>query len=240
MRITTQLSIVLLFIASFSANAQFKRVTGNGNEITVNKTVGNFDKLSVSGSFDVDLIKGNAGDITIKAESNLMDYLDIKVENGILEIGFKRGTNIKTRKTIQITVAFEKIESVKLSGSGAVICKDPIEGTDLSLSLSGSGNVKMNVAVENLNSNISGSGNMNIVGTATDYSCAISGSGNTNAEDLATKTVNAKISGSGNVKVNVANEIYAKSSGSGNIMYTGNPTIVKATSSGSGSIQKRN
>jgi hypothetical protein len=70
-------------------------------------------------------------------------------------------------------------------------------------------------------------------------SCAISGSGNIKTTDLTANIVNAKIAGSGNIKVHAVNEINAQSSGSGNIIYTGNPTIIKSNSSGSGSIQKR-
>jgi hypothetical protein len=240
MKITTKFSITFLLLLSFTANAQFKKITGNGDLITNNRTVENFDKLTVSGSFDVELMKGTEGAITIKAESNLMEYIETTVENGVLKISFKNGINIRNHKNIQITVAFHEIDGVKLSGSGEVICNDTIEGTNLDVGLSGSGNLKMNVAVTNLSSIISGSGNINLSGNTDNFSCSISGSGNTNAADLKTNIVTAKISGSGNVKVYAENEIQAKTSGSGNIIYTGNPTIVKATSSGSGSIQKRN
>jgi len=81
---------------------------------------------------------------------------------------------------------------------------------------------------------------MSLTGNSNNFSTGISGSGNMNAQKLTAQVVNAKISGSGNVKVNAVNEINAKTSGSGNIIYSGNPTIIKANSSGSGSIQKRN
>jgi hypothetical protein len=239
MKNTTKISIAFLLLISFTVNAQFKKIAGDGNVITKNRTVGNFDKLTVSGSFDVELIKGIEGAITIKAESNLMDYIETNVDNGTLKISFKNGLNIRTHKSIQITLAFNDLESVKLSGSGEIISNVPIEGTDLDISLSGSGNLKMNVVVDNLSSSISGSGNINLNGNASNFSCSVSGSGNTNASDLKTLITNAKISGSGNVKVHAENEIQAKTSGSGNISYTGNPTIIKANSSGSGSIQKR-
>jgi len=187
----------------------------------------------------VTLTKGNEGNISINASENLMDIIETKVENGILKIKFKNGINVKNHKTIFITVFYDAINSISLGGSGDIHSANTLNANDLELSLSGSGAFNLAVSTTNLNINISGSGNMNISGKTAVLTCAVSGSGNIKTTDLTAHTVHAKISGSGNIKVHAVNEINAKSSGSGNIIYTGNPTIIKSNSSGSGSIQKR-
>jgi len=231
--------IAILLISCFTISAQ-KGVKGNGNEITKNRSVGDFDEVSISGHFKIELKKGNEGDITLKGESNIIEYIETEVKDGHLKIKFKKGLSFRTHKTIHITIAFHDIEGISSSGSSDVFCDDEITAKALKLSLSGSGNFKMNVDTFNLTASISGSGNMRLTGKTDSFGCGISGSGNMNAEALASLVTTAKISGSGNVKVRAINEIHAKSSGSGNIIYYGDPDIVKATSSGSGSVQKRN
>lgn len=238
MKTITSLITILLFTC-FTLTAQ-KTIKGDGNQVTKTRSVGDFDKIAVSGHFKVTLEKGKEGDITIKGEGNIIEKLETTVNDGVLKIKFKKGLNFRSHKTIYLTIGYQDIEGVSLSGSGEVVCNDLINAKDLNLSLSGSGNFKLNVESTNLDASISGSGNMSLTGNSNNFSTGISGSGNMNAQKLTAQVVNAKISGSGNVKVNAVNEINAKTSGSGNIIYSGNPTIIKANSSGSGSIQKRN
>ena len=96
------------------------------------------------------------------------------------------------------------------------------------------------ISTDNVNTAISGSGNMKLQGDSNQFSCKIAGSGNLNGYNLKAGIANAKVAGSGNIKINAVNEIHAKIAGSGNIYYTGNPDVVKSNSAGSGSIKKKN
>ena len=112
--------ILALLITSTSLNAQFfnKKIKGNGNIITTDRSVSDFDKIGIAGSFDVILKEGNEGDISIQADENLMEYIITEVKDGSLKIKPKKGHQLKSTKTIQITVSFDDIEEVSLAGSG--------------------------------------------------------------------------------------------------------------------------
>jgi len=235
-------SMVALLIISANLNAQFftKKVKGNGDIITKTRTVSNYDKIGVAGAFDVKLFKGNEAEITIKADENLMEYIITEVKNGNLKIKTKKGYNIRASKTIVITIPFDDISAVSLAGSGDIYSDDVLDTSNLKLSLAGSGDINLGVSTKNLETSIAGSGNMNLKGDSKEYTCSIAGSGNINAYKLKASKVTVKIAGSGNVKVHATNEIHAKSAGSGNIYYTGNPSVEKTSSAGSGSIVKKN
>ena len=236
------ISILVLIITSTNINAQFftKKVKGNGDIVTKTRTVTDYDKIAVAGSFDVALFRGKEGTITIKADENLMEYIITEVKKGTLKIKTKKGYNISTRKTIVVTVPFKNIDAVSLAGSGDVFSNDVIKSSELKLSIAGSGNLNLKVSTKNLKSSIAGSGNINLSGDTNQFTCSIAGSGNINGYNLKATIATVKIAGSGNIKVNAIDEIYAKNVGSGNIYYTGNPTIEKITSVGSGSIKKKN
>lgn len=240
MKTITRIFFAFLILTTTNSFAQKNKVKGNGNIITTTRTVSNFDKIAISGSFNVTLIKGKEGPIIIEASENLMEAIETEVKDGLLKIKFKSGWNIRTHKKINITVTFETVSGVSMSGSGSVSSADEVIATDLNLKVSGSGNMKLKLFTDNLTAAISGSGNLKLHGETNVLTCSISGSGNLNAADLSAAITNAKVSGSGNVKVNALKEINAKVSGSGNIHYSGNPTIIKANSSGSGSVRKMN
>ena len=56
--------------------------------------------------------------------------------------------------------------------------------------------------------------------------------------NINSKDVDAKISGSGNLKVNASSSIIAKISGSGNVYYKGSATNINSKVVGSGRIIK--
>jgi hypothetical protein len=235
-------SILLLSIISTSIQAQFfnKKIKGNGELTTITRNVSDYDEISVAGSFDVKLFKGEEGTITIKADENLLEYIVTEVKNSDLKIKTKKGYTITSRKTIEITVPFESIDGVSLAGSGDVFTNDVIKSNNLKLSLAGSGNMDLNVSTGEVVSNIAGSGNIQLAGDTDNFSCSIAGSGNLNGFNLKATIANAKIAGSGNIKINAVNEIHAKIAGSGNIVYSENPEIIKSKSAGSGSVKKKN
>jgi len=66
----------------------------------------------------------------------------------------------------------------------------------------------------------------------------VSGSGKVLAAELEANRCDIRISGSGDVEINVKNEIEANISGSGTVSYKGNPAKVNSHASGSGSVKK--
>jgi hypothetical protein len=79
-----------------------------------------------------------------------------------------------------------------------------------------------------------------VAGTAKKQSVNISGSSKIDAFDLKSEESEVSISGSGNVNINVTQSLEARVSGSGDIRYKGNPDIRNIHVSGSGNIKKVN
>ena len=106
------------------------------------------------------------------------------------------------------------------------------------IAVSGSGNIKVDVETDDLEGKVSGSGNMDLKGIARNTIFSVSGSGNLDAENLAADNCQVKISGSGNCRVQVKDNLVSKISGSGKVYYSGDPEKIINNSSGSGSLNK--
>lgn len=227
--------VMLLFLTSCNAQNTGK-VKGNGNVITEKRSVGDFDEIGVSGSFDVFLVKGKEGELLIKIEDNLLPLLVTEVDNGKLKIHWKKGTNISTRKEVQITVNFEKFNGVGLSGSGDVIGKDIIKTDKFNVAVSGSGDIELELDVQEMEAAVSGSGDLDLKGQAINFEAAVAGSGDIDGIDLKTDKAAVRVSGSGGITITVLKELDAKVSGSGSVKYKGSPEIEGVKVSGSGTV----
>ncbi|MEN2488807.1 head GIN domain-containing protein [Flavobacterium sp. B11] len=235
-------SILLLALTAFFTNSVVNaqnKVQGNGKVVTETRTTGDYDGIKIAGSFDVDLVSGKEGKITLKGEENLLAVIKVEVEDNSLKVYVEKGTQIRTSNgKIQVTVPFDKISELSLAGSGDIQSKDVIKNDNLAVKLSGSGNFNLPVDTNNLELHVSGSGNIHLKGTADKLTTKLSGSGDIDASSLKSKIVEANVSGSGNSKVNCAESITARVAGSGNIKYIGNPEKRDVKVSGSGTITK--
>jgi len=235
------IAIVVILAFTTSMNAQWfgKKVRGNGKMITKTRNVSDYDKISAGGSFDVKLVAGTEGKITIYIDENLLPYLITEVENNKLKIKWKKGVNISSRNNIMMTVPFKDIDEVSLAGSGDVYSEDIIKANSFKTALAGSGDIKLKVDASDISSKIAGSGDISLSGNTTTLKCNIAGSGDIHAYELISNDATVSIAGSGGVKLNVKDNLKARISGSGNIYYKGNPKKQDVKVSGSGNVSSR-
>jgi len=234
------LSFVLLF--TLSSTAQWgKKVNGNGNMVTIERSTGDYDEVAISGWFDVELVDGNEGDLVLTGESNLLEHIKTEVKDGKLVVKVEKGYNLKPsswKEGIKIAVPVESIDGVSLSGSGDIVGKKTIKTSNFRTSMSGSGDITLALQASNVNASMSGSGDINLSGSTTNFEVTISGSGDIKAYDLDADNVEATVSGSADIKVTANERLKARVSGSGDIHYKGNPDKVDTKTSGSGDITK--
>ncbi|MDT8414663.1 MAG: head GIN domain-containing protein [Flavobacteriaceae bacterium] len=246
--------LALSFTAS-QAQGWFNKVKGNGNVITETRTTESYDQISAAGSFDVILVKGTEGKITLEGEENIISLIETEVKNNKLKVAFKKGVSISTRRHITITIPFEDLNAISFAGSGNlkseyVIKADelnaslagsgdvslPLEGTQIKISVSGSGNFKAQIKSQNLKTSLAGSGDIELDGESQTIEIAVSGSGDVDAKNLRSDSAKISVAGSGDVLVTSRVEIYARVSGSGTIGYYGRPQKEDIKVSGSGRV----
>ncbi|MBC8754739.1 DUF2807 domain-containing protein [Kordia sp. YSTF-M3] len=238
----TTVFIITLFLATTISHAQWgkgKRIKGNGNVTTITRTTSDYDVVAVAGSFDVELVNGTEGKITLEGESNLLEYIVTEVSDDKLKIKTKKGYNLRVSngKKLIITVPFKDLSVVALSGSGDVYTKNATVRADkFKMALSGSGDVIIDVDAGDLTMAVSGSGDMTATGTADDARIKLAGSGDIHAYKLKARNADVSLAGSGDIRVNVTDFLKARVAGSGDITYKGRPAKEDTKVAGSGSI----
>ncbi|MFC2126334.1 head GIN domain-containing protein [Bacteroidota bacterium] len=217
-----------VFLCSFSITSFSQKQTRN---------VDTFTGISLGVSADLYLTTNESQRVVLEGDEDILDRIETSVKNGRLII--KSGNNNWWKGfsgKINIYVSVRDIDYISLSGSGKIFGKNTIEGDRLKLSVSGSGDMRLQINVDELDQGISGSGDLELRGKVRDVSTTVSGSGSLDAEELVADSHEIRISGSGKCRIHAEKEIDARISGSGSIYYKGDPNIRSATS-GSGKIR---
>lgn len=121
---------------------------------------------------------------------------------------------------------FSFIESLTVSDEGTIFADSSITTSELTLNMSGSGQFDFRkLFVTNLTTNLSGSGTVNVKGSGTNLNLDMTGSGIFEGFEYVTQNASINNSAEGIAKINATNTLNAIISGSGNILFKGNPTI---------------
>ncbi len=237
----TAIFSIALITFTLTAHAQWgsKNIKGNGKVTTVTRTLKDYDQVKIAGSFDVFLIAGAEGKITIEAEENLIPHIVTENNGDALVIKTEKGVNLKTsfNKGIVITVPFKDIEALSLAGSGDVSNKDLITAEHFEASLAGSGDIILELEAKNVKGSLAGSGDLTLKGKTETVELQVAGSGDIHAENFKATNADVNISGSGDIRmVCDGGQLNARISGSGDIRYSGTPSREDTKVSGSGSI----
>jgi hypothetical protein len=223
------------------------------------RDVSAFTGIVLRGSGDLYITQGDSESLTITAEPKVLEVLTTEVRDGVLTIGRKKGSKVRTREGIRFDVSVRELERLGMAGSGDAFMSR-VEGDELTINISGSSDIEFgevllealrvtisgsgDMEIEqldagNINSSISGSGEIQLAGRADVQSISVSGSGDYIAPDLIGRDVTATVIGSGQVEVHASESLDVTVTGSGDVIYRGQPEVSLRVS-GSGKVRSAN
>ncbi|PCJ98743.1 MAG: DUF2807 domain-containing protein [Flavobacteriaceae bacterium] len=235
----TIIIIGFLLLCANGIHAQkLKRIVGSGNVVSITRTTDDYDGLDVGGFFDIELVAGEEGNITLNGEDNILEQITTEVRNGILTIKPMKNRNLRpsVKSGVSITIPVEAIDELKISGAGKFVSKKILKARNLKIRVSGSRNVTLGLESESLMLRISGSNNVQLKGTAQDLDVHSSGSSNCRGYELEVDYASFQMSGSSNVEITVHESLSARTSGSSNVRYRGSPSRIQSKTSGSSNV----
>lgn len=234
-----KISLSFLLIAFLALFSSCEKVVGEGPVVQQVIPVANFSKLCVSVRGHVNYAIGPVYKVEVLARQNIIDVMRFNKNGDELVIKIQNGVIVSRNEDITVNITAPLIKDVSLSGSGTVSVTGPVTGNQLDLSVSGSGSIEVQQAAisDKLTGTVSGSGSITVFsGTTYNESLDISGSGSINFAGIQAEKATTHTSGSGTMKVKVAQTLNAHISGSGSVYYLGSPVITSQVS-GSGRVR---
>ena len=217
-----------------------ERVNGNGDIATEARDAGAFDGVAVAGDFNVVIRTGSGHKVEVKADRNLLPYIETRVVEGgkgrTLQIESKKGYNISSSTHPSFIIELPALRAISVAGSGNVKVEAMKAGA-VDAAIAGSGDIRFaNLEAERLGMKVSGSGNIYATGRAATASVSIAGSGDVRAAEFVSEDVKVSIAGSGDAQVNATKKLHVSIAGSGDVKYAGSPEISRSVA-GSGSVR---
>jgi hypothetical protein len=212
-----------------------------GPSTTRNFQVAGFQKIEVSGPFEVRVHTGAAPSVSAKGPQNILDRMVVEVRGDTLVIhphkdkGFR--WNFGRHDTVNIDVTTPALLAAQIAGSGGIRV-DQVKGPSFDGGIQGSGDLSVaSVDVQTLNLSVGGSGSMKAdSGRAKAMSLNIQGSGDIDTSGVAAETASANIGGSGNISAKATGTASVNIAGSGNVEITGGAKCA-ISKAGSGDVR---
>ena len=234
------ISLLLLSVASIAFSQAIKKTF----------ELPEFKSIYVNSSYTVLLKQSNKQEVIAEAAADIMELTTVVVDNGVLMVNVERKPDnpnksvwakiddIKLRPTMKLYVSVKSITELQVNGGGKIISENSLASDYLTLSVSGSGSMDLDIKGNTLKEDVSGAGSIALKGYASSAQITSSGSGSINAFACELETAKVKISGSGVVEINVSATLDAQVLGSGTIKHKGNTKNVTKKVYGSGSVDR--
>ncbi len=228
--------IAVVTLSSCNFDISLGQVDGNGNVVTIERSVADFTKVKGAAGIDVYLTEGTENKVTVEADENLMELIETEVEGGKLRI--RAIQNIGRAKAKKVHVTYVNLSSIEASSGADVIGNSVIKSETLNLDTSSGADLELEILSSEVFAETSSGSDMKLSGKATTLRAKASSGSDLDARELLVATCNADASSGADIKVNVKDQLTAEASSGGDVHYYGDPAAVTNKGSRSGGVHK--
>jgi hypothetical protein len=218
-----------------------RRVRGNGNIKSEERSVSSFKNVEVSGAIDLYVRQGESAPVKIETDENLMQYIVLTQEGNKIVIHSKEGVNLHPSTKIKVYVTAPLYNEIEVSGASNIIGQNKISNAeDIKMEVSGAGDINMELNAPAVSAAVSGAGTVNLRGETKKFDLELSGASKAHCYELLSENTKVDITGAGDADVYASSKLDAEVSGAGNVSYKGGAATVNQQVSGAGSVKKVN
>jgi hypothetical protein len=196
-----------------------------------------FSKISVFGSFDVVITKGDSN--FIKLESESVNLANIKVENDKNTLNISVTDKLFDKyRNIKVFITYKELNGIKANGGSYVSSKQIVKTDSIDI-IAGSGStVDLKIETNSITADIGEGSTISLEGTCKKQSIEAGTGGLYNSYDLKCKNTTAKANTGGIIKAAAYESLDAYASTGGSISYRGNPQNKKEKTVLGGSVEQ--
>ena len=226
--VITGLYIGLFYIDLFKLDS----LAGSGNIITEERTIGNFNKVSVSDGINLFIEQGSSKILKIEAEDNLIPRIGTRVIFGKLSIGFTGFSFIiDSSEPINVYIEAKELKDIELSREAKISCDD-LKTNALEIDITGESTAELTLQCTSLVVDGTGGSLLNIKGVTDRQEIELNSWSQYNAAELASRECYAEIDSGASADIDVSEKLVAEIHSNGVLNYTGRPDITQEISSG--------
>lgn len=254
MKSKISLVLVLMMVAGLLTSCTI--VVGSGRLKTENMDFSDFTRVEVGSAFEVKIVQSDSFSVSITADDNLFDYIQVSKSGSTLKIGVEptvmfRSATHRAEITMPELFAlelsgashgtvtgFESVDDLDIEVSGASSLDiEGIVAGDLRFDISGASKLTGDVDAGDVDFDVSGASTVRLQGMAADMELELSGASNAELDDFLVNNASVYFSGASRGTVNVGGRLDVELSGASRLTYTGDPTIGDVDISGASTMR---
>ena len=233
-------------------------LTGSGNLETKDYDFSDFSKVEVSNAFEFEISESSSYSISITADDNVIEKVQVTKEGDTLKIGLNRIIGLGS-VTLKAAVTMPQLRDLDISGasrgtvynfsstddvyitvSGASsLDLVDISAGDVKLEVSGASKVTGDIAAGNTDFDISGASTAQLEGSSIDIVVDASGASRVKLAAFLVDNADIELSGASNGTVNLDGRLDADLSGASDLEYIGEPTMGTINITGASTLSKK-
>jgi hypothetical protein len=211
---------------------------GSGNLETEEYAFTNFTKVEISSAFKFEIQQSSSYNISVTADDNVMEYVQVSQVGQTLKIGLRTVTWFGP-VTLRASVTMPQLISMTISGASRGDIYDFSSTEDLDITVSGASRVTGDITAGNVEFDISGASTVQLEGSANDMVAGVSGASRFNLDDFTVNNADVDFSGASSGTINLNGRLDANLSGASRLWYIGEPTMGDINTSGASTISKK-
>ena len=240
---TMTLAVVVVATTTLAAGCapMFQQtVRGSGHIETREVVLGDVTEVSVGSALDAAIVPGGEPTVTIEADDNVLDRIEVRERGSRVELRVERGIRLR-QATVDVTVRMPTVSRVAASGAAGVELAEGLDARDLRISASGASDMRGVVEAARLDVSASGSSDVALTGSAERLAVSASGASDIELRELPVSgDARVEASGASDVAVHVEGALQANASGASGVRYAGSPGEVRTQISGASSVEQGN
>lgn len=212
-------------------------VQGNGERVERTFQPGAFHGVQITHGVQATYTVGEPGTVVLAGDSNLLDLLDVRIEDGEMIVAVKDsvlGSIFHATEPITLTFSAPTLKSIRASGGSKFSATSVLSEGRLTLGASGGSTLSLGtVTATKLDVELSGGSRLEAAGTADELVASFSGGSRGDAEELSVRHAKFSLSGGSEITVAVSETIEGAASGGSHIFIVGQPSGDVSRSGGS-------
>src|SRR5258706_11682089 len=117
---TTYLLFLIALAGLYSCRFMGKRIHGNGNVKSVERSVSPFKEVEANGNIRLIVIQGDLKPVRIESDENLLSYVEVQQEGDRITIQTRPGVNLIPTGDLNVYVTSPTYKSIQVSGSSDI------------------------------------------------------------------------------------------------------------------------
>ena len=231
------LGILIIFMVgiaiSLKVNLKNYMVEGDGNIITHEQIIEPFDKLVINGAISIEYVLGESNRLSIEADSNLLQNVEISMIDNTLKIRRTSG-----RKHFTGTLTAPMVSDITLSNGAKLSSKDTIQIQTLDFTVNAGGSLVLTGNIDTIASAINAGAKATLIGTCKEMKASLNAGSELRAFGMNVDHLTISANAGSNALVN-SKELEVSASSGSVIRYNEGATLKKVETSSGGTIKSK-